>query len=187
MNPLDGISASAERTLRIVDQIGTAERDAQAVADGLILNLCTRMEVHTDGLLGVLIESSPISAFPLGRMLLGDAKDAYRFSWSERLRWLNSGFGVLVSGTKPIQDMLTLIDLRNAVTHGGGQLTWSQKKSISKQLELERRLHQVLAVDVEGNFLRYGQPTIQRAKRIAAAYVLKVDSVVQQTYPDLQL
>lgn len=162
-------------TLQELGELLSATARGAMVPEYSVIAAATRVEGYTDRLLQSMVRASRVDQDPFGRALLSEVRDSMYSSWPERLRWLAT-FGVEVAGTRAWHDMDTLIDLRNALVHGGGQLTARQSRELPKLLALEARLDTTLSVRVEGLRLRLGVETPRLATLVAADFVRALDA-----------
>jgi hypothetical protein len=140
-----------------------------------VIAATTVAETFVDSSLALLIESSGIGKSPFGAALLQTVGDGFFQGWPDRLHWLNKGFGIEVGGTTAGQNLQTLIELRNALIHGGGTLTDRQSRDVPSLLELERRLRRLLHVQVEGGRISFVGPTDVVALQVVRTFMLEFD------------
>lgn len=168
-----------ERGLR---ELGEAAQDAHksiAPPSHLVLRTATIAEVYTDSVLEHLVSNAPVVGNDLGRALVAFVGDSMYRTWKDRLRWLNDGFGIHLSGRKSGQELLTLVDLRNALVHGGQQLTRFQIAPGPKRiLKLQAELSKGLGVQVEGHQLYLPLDIGFTAVRITRSFVLEMEEQV---------
>lgn len=166
-------SAQAESALK---QVNAVDLRHELDLSTSIVALCSICESYADSVLDARISASidPHSQFQ--RLMVEELRDRFHGTWDDRLKWLCQGFQIANKGDGPIQSMLTLVDLRNAIVHGNGQLTHLQtRKGLSRQLTLERELRQRLDVTVEARTIRYGDLTRSRATAICRSFILTLN------------
>ena len=144
------LTRSGIRCLEELAQIALLAHSTQVAPEWLIVTCTTCVEAHFDRVINLLIEISQVENNRFAKSLLVDGYDDIFRSWDSRLKWLDKGFGVAISGDRPMQDYRALVDLRNAVVHGQGNLTTLQQRNFGKLLTLKRRLTQLLAVQFSG-------------------------------------
>jgi hypothetical protein len=160
--------------------------EGQAIAEQIV-TVTSAAEAYIDGVLGVLISECDLARHPFIAQMYAHMEDLIFQSWTERFRWLGSGFGVSIKGTAAAQDMQTLVELRNSIVHGGGRLTERQSRNLADLLELERRLRQVLDVSVERRRIRISDSTFDRAIRICRTFVVTFDDELRTRHPKAKL
>jgi len=194
---LDALSNGASGALRISRHntrlaelaVGNVKELARS-ADGnesrlpyVVIGACTQAEIYVDRVLSALIEASSAKTVPFGQMLIANYGSDYQKTWSARHACLSRGFAIHVQGSPEGQRMGTLIELRNALAHGDGQLTEMQSHKLNKQLELERAMLRDLDVSVIARRMIYGTQTRARVSTVSTDFVLSVDHAFRVNYP----
>lgn len=147
--------------------------------ESVIITSSTLAEAYVDEILRRLVElrSKAYGAFEL--LMVKEVRDRFYVSWDERLKWLTKGFQVGSQGSRVVQELRLLVELRNSIIHGGGALTQMQTGKLQAQLALERDLRRVLSVEVEGGRVAMGSDTPRLAVLIARAFILDLDSAAR--------
>lgn len=112
--------------------------------------------------------------------MLTHLEDQFNQSWTARLRWLASGFGISLAGTEVDGDRATLVEARNAIVHGGGKLTARQTRSVGDALDLQRRLRDRMNAELVGHSLVLNELAIRWSLEVARAYVDALEPLVQR-------
>ncbi len=150
----------------------------------VVLTVATLVEGYVDAILYALIAASGYDDTAFGRAMFAELEDRIFQSWPERHSWLSRGFGVSVSTGTPVgQNLATLNQLRNALAHGGGRLTERQSRNVGELIGLEKRLRDLLAVEVDNRFLHLSRETGDRAIGIVREYILDLDRQVREQHP----
>lgn len=166
------LSKLAERALWAIT---TIDSDAHP-PDFAILRVPSIVENYVDGLLDLLAGEYLTGESDFQLAIEELARDRLHQNWPSRRDWLREAFGISVDGRTEDQDFTLLVQLRNAVAHGGGTLTRIQKRKLSEQLELERNLRQRLEVRVDGYRLRTTRKTALAAIQVGNRFVRALDS-----------
>lgn len=147
-----------------------------------IVTLCTQTEIYIDRVIAHLAAKSSINDTPLGSLLLKEFGRDFNRTWRDRFKWLALGFNIDLRGQAPAQEMESLIDLRNAIAHGGGALSQNQRKmTLSNQLELERNLRRIFDVSVIAQRLHFSETTHDLCRKVARAYISAIDELLVST------
>lgn len=163
------LSEFAERAL-----IGIADADSTAEPEYAILRVSSIAEVYVDELLEALSSRHLSDTTTFERAVADLVGTQLRQSWSERRKWLNT-FGVALSGQSVSQDFDLVVDLRNAIAHGGGRITHLQRKSLAKQLSLLADFERKLGAHADGDRVTCTEATVQKAIKIVSQYVCALD------------
>ena len=180
------VTSSGERCLGRLADIALLDSD-NASPEWMIISSITSVEEHTNHLLTSLIESSGVDSHPFGIALLTERIDDIYRTWESRLAWLKAGFNIAIAGDREIQEFICLVDLRNALVHGNGELTTVQTRRFDKMLELRRRLASLLGVEFDGLRVILNKQVASRSIAIARVAVLYLDSVVLEAFPTLSV
>lgn len=125
-----------------------------ASPEWIVVSSVSSVEAHITRLLSELIESEIAKMSKLSVALLSERRDDIFRTWDSRLEWLSKGFGVKVAGDREIQDCKYVADLRNAILHGGSELTPMQIRSFGGAVQLKRRLTRLLGVQFDGTGIK---------------------------------
>mgnify|MGYP001028699958 CR=1 FL=1 len=172
------LSVHAERALRSI-----AESSAQINPDFAVFRVSSIVEVYVDELLESTVARYFGDATPFERSVADHIDTQMRQSWSERRKWLKSSLGVDLSGQAVEQEMQIVIDLRNAIAHGGGRVTHLQKKVLQKQLSLQRDFEAKLGAFCDGDRVTCTDATLRLASKIATRYVHAIEEGIEQAKP----
>lgn len=178
INP-SALSQSGERCLdRLVDIHFLGLPTPQ-----VFVPIASSVEVHVSAMVARLVVLSSISDNPFGAALLQEAERDLTRTWNDRYRWLNRGFGLQLSGDSVPQRFNTLVEVRNSLVHGDGQLSDDQHGlTLKKLVALKKDMKKHLGVTADGR-LRFGDDTKARAFAIAREYVQYFDQAVLKVYP----
>lgn len=160
---------------------GSADTPAQLVA------VTATIEGYVDGILRRLVSSSGYEVHHFFEGMYKKLEDSIYQSWPERFHWLKVGFGVSISGSTAAQEMQVVIDLRNAVVHGGQWLTERQSRDVGDLIDLERRAFETLGVRTERRRLFFAPDTTGRAVGVCRRFVLALDDELRQQCPAVDL
>ncbi|PWW24880.1 hypothetical protein JD79_04071 [Geodermatophilus normandii] len=118
--------------------------------------------------------------------MLAKVGDDLQRTWDSRANWLKEGFGLRVKDDPTYGDFNLVVEVRNAVVHGGGRLTDFQMSSIHKTVALRRDLDRRLDIDATAE-LRFGSSSLTRIVEAVRNYVHFFDRHVSNSYPSLYL
>ena len=152
-------------------------------ADSLSIALVTELETFTDSVLEDLIDQSEARDSGFGRELIKSIGTQFYQSWPERKKWLRS-FDSWVDDISE-REVLTLVDLRNSIAHGGGHLTRKQRSEFTKLVSLELNLKEVIDYTTEGGQLFAGKNSLNRIFQISRRYLRCLDEASCRRYPYL--
>lgn len=175
------LSARAEFAL---DELGHLALDFSSGTNtaprNVVFAAATIAEVFTDDALAQLVRESAVQHSRLGRALIRQTNDSFTQSWDARLDWLKAGYDVNLASLTETQRLRTVIDLRNALAHGGGSLTARLTRDLTKLLDLERRLNTQLGTKVNGRRIAMSSQTPMKAVTIVYDFVLRADAGIRQ-------
>ena len=167
----------------------SGERCLRRVSDLYLLHLAAEhfavvamapVEVHVTSVIHRLIGSSPESDTDFGRALIEHIDSGFVDNWPSRMKWLKNGFGLTIVGNRPYQDLRLVIELRNAMVHGDGQLT---EKQVGQIRTLRSDLAKGLSVSCQGRILQPSASTAENTLRVIRSFVADFDAVVMRVYP----
>ncbi|MFE6735980.1 hypothetical protein [Microbacterium sp. NPDC057650] len=153
-----------------------AETDLTAEPDYAVLRVSSIAEVYVDELLNELTSRYLKGTSDFEISVADMVSTQFRQSWPERRKWLSNSFGISLAGTAIEQDFQLVIDLRNAIAHGGGRMTFNQRKDLSKQLALQDSLMRRLGTDCDGDRIVCTATTITSAIHITSQYIRELDA-----------
>ena len=168
------VGAQAEATVRRLARVPT-ERIPPSSA--LTLAVATT-EAHVDTTIQQLFDLSPARRSRLGDFLIERSASAFKQTWSSRHQVLRDGLGVAIEPQVVTQNLLLVVDARNAFAHGGGALTEYQTANWSRANELRRDLERKLHVTVAGRSITVTPESLEIAIRMLIAYVIALDAAV---------
>jgi hypothetical protein len=149
----------------------------------LITAIGTVVEVHVSRALTQLVRASRIESSAFGAALLNELEPTMTRTWRDRGHWLKLGFSVEYRGNKPYQDFEVLVDLRNTIVHGDGQLSDLQARSAIKDLvKMRAQFADRLEVALNER-ARFSPSTSTKALLIARAFVQDFDRQLLSKYP----
>ncbi|EXJ50375.1 hypothetical protein [Microbacterium sp. MRS-1] len=168
------VGAQAEATVRRLARV-LVERIPPSSA--LTLAVATT-EAHVDTTIQQLFDLSPARRSRLGDFLIERSASAFKQTWSSRHQVLREGFGVAIEPQTVIQNLLLVVDARNAFAHGDGALTEFQTANWSRANELRRDMRRKLHATVVGRIIIITPESLEVAVRMLIAYVVALDAAV---------
>ncbi len=182
-----GLTRSGIRCLEELAQIALLAHRTQVATEWIIVTCSTCVEAHFDRVINLLIEASQVEDNRLTKSLLAESYDDIFRNWESRLKWLDKGFGVAIAGDRPVQDYRALVELRNAVVHGQGNLTAFQQRNFSKLLTLKRRLTNLLGVHFAGPKILLPKGIESNIIEICRSVTVCLDGSVLALYPGFNI
>lgn len=182
-----GLTRSGNRCLEELVYIATLSHENRISAEWVVVSCATAVETHFNRLLSALIDMSSAGLDRFGNALLDQALDDVFKTWPSRLRWLNQGFNISVYGDTEIQEYLYVVDLRNALVHGQGELTQIQQRNFSELLALKRNLTRTLGVRFRGVKVVMNEFVQTKVLRICRNATMYIDGAVLSSYPSLDV
>jgi hypothetical protein len=179
------LTASGSRCLEELVYIATLAFEGKISTEWVVVASATAVETHFNRVLESLVDISGIRVNKFGDALLEEIADDIYKSWESRLRWLNRGFGVAIAGDLVMQNYLSLVDLRNALVHGQGELTPLQQRNIVKLLSMKDRLRRTLGIDFRGPAIVMNDSVQKRVVHICREVTMHVDRSVLAAHPSL--
>lgn len=140
------VGAEAEVTVRRLARV-LVERTPPSSA--LTVAVATT-EAHVDSTIQQLFDLSAARSSRLGDFLIERSISTFKQTWSSRHQILRDGFDVAIEPQTVMQNLLLVVDARNALAHGDGALTEFQTANWSRANELRRDLRRKLHVTVVG-------------------------------------
>ena len=109
------------------------------------------------------------------------------YNWANRIDWLARGFGIRVAGGHAWQRFETVVQARNALVHGDGQLSEKQRAlGLSKLIQLKKRLLDEMDVGWSRGHLTFNAVSARAAHDAARHFVADLDSRVLAGYPQVR-
>lgn len=170
------IGRLAEARLRQLAVLAADRRLAPVDQGQVVQTVVATVEAFVDEVLRELIASSGYDSSAFGRAMLHELEDRIYQSWRERHGWLEKGFSISIASSAAAQDLLAVVELRNALVHGFGKLTDRQSRDVPTLIRLEHRLQRVLDVRVERRKVNLASSTGMRAIEAARVYILALDA-----------
>lgn len=177
------VTPMAEATIRALHRLDKA---GAADVAGQIITAASLAEALVGRTIDALVEESGIKSTRLGRRLIEDSADSYHQSWDGRYGILKGAFGVQISGTREAQRLDVVVNVRNALVHGEGQLTSKQTKKLTAALNLRRQVKDVLGSEVQGRKILLSPSAGHCAIGVTSEYVLAFDTVVRQARQNME-
>lgn len=174
------VGEEAHAARRSLSHLNRAVHHSPGTAEHSLISICAILEVYVDSSLQGLIKASGVAQQRFGQAMLTHLEDQFNQSWTARLRWLASGFGISLAGTEVDGDRATLVEARNAIVHGGGKLTARQTRSVGDALDLQRRLRDRMNAELVGHSLVLNELAIRWSLEVARAYVDALEPLVQR-------
>ncbi|MEU8977616.1 hypothetical protein [Streptomyces sp. NPDC048309] len=181
------LTESGEGVLRRVSILGTRPY-ANTDQDGIraaVVSCATLVEAHVDKVIKSLFSADAAMSFPLARVLHGEVEDSIFRTWEARRKWLSTAFDINVSGDKASQDFDAVIDLRNSIVHGDGQLTDLQLSKFKDLFRLKEQYARVLSAQVNGRLIALSSGVAVRSAIVSRDFVLHFDKVLLAKFPAL--
>lgn len=171
------VGAEAEVTVRRLARV-LVERTPPSSA--LTVAVATT-EAHVDSTIQQLFDLSAARSSRLGDFLIERSISTFKQTWSSRHQILRDGFDVAIEPQTVMQNLLLVVDARNALAHGDGALTEFQTANWSRANELRRDLRRKLHVTVVGRSIIVTRESVEMAVRMLIDYVIALDSAVTAT------
>jgi hypothetical protein len=184
---LNKVTASGILCLEELVHITLLDSQAEVPPDWLVTTCATCVESHFDRVLRSLIAASGVRQNKFSNSLYEFLHDDIFKTWDSRLNWLKNGFSVAIAGERTIQDFRTVVDLRNAIVHGQGNLTEVQQKNLQKLLDLKRNLTRLLNVQFSGHKVLIPPDVGLKVIRICRDAVIFFDNSIFQEYPGISV
>jgi hypothetical protein len=169
----------AEEALRTLLTIQDSQDESR---EWTLISAVAVAESFVDRLVERLVASSEVARSAFGRKLLRENSNSFSQSWTQRNMWLDEGFDIHMSGTRTGQDLMVIVEVRNALMHGLGNLTDRQVKSSSSAIALQGQIRKLLRSQVHGRKVVLGREAGTRATAIARQYVTELDRISQVHY-----
>jgi hypothetical protein len=138
-----------------------------------------------DKVIKSLFSADAAMSFPLARALHREVEDSIFRTWDARRKWLNAAFDINVSGDKASQDFDAVIDLRNSIVHGDGQLTDLQVSKFKDLFRLKEQYARVLSAQVNGRIITFPSEVAVRSAIVSRDFVLHFDKVLLTKFPTI--
>lgn len=178
-NPAE-LTESGERCLRRVLDLVRADLPAPHFVTASL----TSVEAHVSRMLARLIVLSDAQTITFANAMIAHLEEDFNKSWESRMKWLSDGFGLSFAGGSEYQDLKIVIEARNAVIHGEGQLTDRQTKSLTKLMQMRKRLFDVAEIDCRGVTLRFSPRSVARSQDAIVTFVTAFDAAVIMAAPE---
>ncbi|MUN64460.1 hypothetical protein GMA12_15140 [Kocuria sediminis] len=176
------VASMTEATIRSLHRLEPAE--AADVA-GQIISAASLAEALVGKSIDLLVDESGIKSTRLGRRLIQDSAESYHQTWDGRYGILRDAFGVQLAGNREAQRLNVVVDVRNAIVHGEGQLTSRQTKKLTNVLSMRRQINEVLESEVQGKKIVLSPTAGRCAIRVASDYALAFDAAIGKARLDL--
>ncbi|MBT2381467.1 hypothetical protein J7E90_30265 [Streptomyces sp. ISL-111] len=148
-----------------------------------VVSCATLVEAHVDKAIKSLFSDDAAMSFPLARTLHREVEDSIFRTWDSRRKWLSAAFNINVSGDKASQDFDAVIDLRNSIVHGDGQLTDLQVSKYKDLFRLKEQYARVLAAQANGRMIAFSSEVAVRSAIVSRDFVLHFDKVLLTKFP----
>lgn len=173
------ITSSGEECITSLSQLSLRVGQSSVIPEWILVDSITTVEVHVDRAINALVAQSHLADNMFGQALLGKLGEDMSNSWPARFDWLGDGFGVRVKGEKFAQDFDAVIECRNGIIHGSGNLTKRQRSNFAKFTELRRRLFTVLDVTTHGTRLVLSDNSARRSLEVSRDFVYGFDRALR--------
>ncbi len=167
MNTFFQLSERQERILRAFLDVRRTYSLGEVSIEWVIVSLCTTLESACVELLEQLLhDRAKMTTSKLeGRLIASQRRDMNR-TWMSRLEWLSKGFDLTID--RDLRDeLLTLVELRNAIVHKGHAFTDRQIENYGTALQLRATLERAFYVTCRGVEFDLTPKTADVAFRIA--------------------
>lgn len=164
--------------LREISRCIPCELSSSRELASVIVSITTIIEGYVDGLVDVSVRDSPVGETRFGALLIQDRRDDFKGTWKWRFDLLR--VFSLQCDDEGVRRFRLLIELRNAIVHGGGSLTDRQAGSLVKQLALQRDLASVFCVDFDGRRCIFDTASVRRSIDVGCQFVLGTDELAMR-------
>lgn len=171
--------ADTEEALRELLKVQSSQRNTN---EWILISAAAIAESFADRVIQRLVLDSPVSQTSFGRKLLAESSNSFSQSWGQRNSWLKDGFGVNLSGGAVAQNLIVIVEVRNALMHGSGNLTDRQLKNPAAAITLQSQIRQVLSSQVHGRKVVLGSTAGILAIATARDYIISLDRA-SRTHP----
>lgn len=169
-----GTHSDAEEALRELMRIQRLSNESR---EWVLISAAAIAESFADRLIERHVSDSEVARSAFGRKLLSESSNSFGQSWTQRNMWLSDGFGIRLAGAAIGQNMMVVVEVRNALMHGLGSLTDRQVKNSTSAIALQGQIRRVLNSQVHGRRVILGQNAGAIATAVARTYVLELDRV----------
>ncbi|MEU2909378.1 hypothetical protein ACFYM3_18320 [Streptomyces massasporeus] len=170
------LTTSGEKT--ILEIASLISRATEHDIGSNIVNFATLAEAHVDRALKKLIDLSGALENRVGHQFYKELHDSIYRSWDSRYKWISQAFDVSIAGAKFAQDFKLLIELRNAIVHGGGRLTAMQTAKIPQMMKLKDGMSRILHAEIHGHDIFLDQRAANAAAKVCREYIIQFDTAV---------
>lgn len=170
------LSLPAESALRRIAAVETRTTYPELA----VLRVPSIVESYVDDLLDILSAEYVKGDSDFQWSLQAVTDEKLHQNWNTRREWLRDAFHIDVGKTAEAQDFFLLVELRNALVHGGDGLTRSQRRRLRGQLALERDLRKRLNAFVDGQRTILTDATARAAVQVGSRYVRALDTVARE-------
>ncbi|WP_143554092.1 hypothetical protein [Serinicoccus sp. CUA-874] len=146
----DPVEDFKDRLASLMSRGGISEED-QTASNTLLLS-CAAGEAYAMEILETRIRASP-AYFALGQVALDTLRRDRENSWEKRLTWLQHSGIPSLRGERSVQTFQILIEVRNTLLHGSGEMTTRQADSVRKFIALKKRINSLPGVQADGRRL----------------------------------
>ncbi|MCX5226290.1 hypothetical protein [Streptomyces sp. NBC_00233] len=181
------LTESGEVVLRRVGILGTTPF-ANSDQDGIraaVVSCATLVEAHVDKVIKSLFSFDAAMALPLTRVLHAEVQDSIFRTWESRRKWLATAFGLNISGDRQSQEFDAVIDLRNSIVHGDGQLTDLQLSRFKDLFRLKEQYARVLSAQMNGRSITLSSEVALRSAIVSRDFILHFDNELLVRFPAL--
>ena len=166
------LTQEAESVLRSLSHLAANNPNASH----FIIASMPPVEVHVSDSLRLLVKETRIGDNLFGQFALDELGDSLTINWPSRIKALSAGFGIELSGTREWQDFDTLIDLRNALIHGDGNLSEKQRvMKLTKILDLKRRWRRTLDAEWSARGVILGSQSVTLSLKVTFDFLTLFD------------
>ena len=167
---------AAETVLLALVQILQTARRGDLDPKPWVVTIVTEVEGFVDALLDRVLDLVELPKSDLGSKIAATVQPEMSNNWPSRHEWLKVAIGSTVLDDKVGMTWNLIIELRNAIVHGGGSLTRRQQQGgVKSSVALEKELLRHLGVEVVRGRLLMPTDLVERVVRAARAYVIRVD------------
>lgn len=172
------LSSSGESCSHSLSRLSTLSEQSAVSPEWIVVDAVAAVEVHVDRAIESLVLDSGISLLPIGSAFLSRYREDMSRTWDARYDWLSDGFGINIKGKPFQQNFHAIVECRNAIVHGSGNLTKRQQGTLGKFIQLRKQLESVLKVNIYGTAINFSVDSAQRSLRVASEFVYGFDSEV---------
>ncbi|GAA3267379.1 hypothetical protein [Streptomyces labedae] len=173
------LTSSGEKCITTLSRLSLRVGQPSVTPEWILVDSVTTVEVYVDRAINALVAQSNLTDSMFGQAVLAKLGDDMSSTWPARFDWLGEGFDVKIKGEKFAQDFDAVIECRNGIIHGSGNLTKRQRSNFVRFTELRRRLLSVLDVTTHGTKLILSDDSARRALAVSRDFAYGFDRALR--------